>query len=126
MIQKTSEEQWATMIDLHLSAPFRLLRAAQPALAASAKAERAASGTARCRKIVNVSSVSALAGNPGQVAYSSAKAGLSGLTRTLAAEWGRYNVTVNAVAFGLIATRLTSAADDGGEIDVDGARVRVG
>lgn len=98
VIQKTPDEQWAAMMDLHLSAPFRLLRAAQPALAAAAKEGRATVGSARCRKIVTVSSVSALAGNPGQVAYSSAKAGLSGLTRTLASEWGRYNVTVNAVA----------------------------
>ena len=126
VIQKTEDEQWEEMLALHLSAPFRLLRAAQPVFAAAAKAEIAETGSARCRKVVNVSSVSALSGNPGQVAYSSAKAGISGLTHTLAREWGRYNVTVNAVAFGLIATRLTAAADDDVEIDVAGSAIRVG
>nr|WP_314840805.1 SDR family oxidoreductase [uncultured Microbacterium sp.] len=126
VIQKTGDEQWEEMVALHLTAPFRLLRAAQPVFAAAAKAEQAETGAAHCRKVVNVSSVSALSGNPGQVAYSSAKAGISGLTHTLAREWGRYNVTVNAVAFGLIATRLTTPADDDAEIDVAGSAVRVG
>ncbi|WP_341955306.1 SDR family oxidoreductase [Microbacterium sp. LWH13-1.2] len=126
VIQKTGDDQWEEMVALHLTAPFRLLRAAQPVFAAAAKAELAETGGARCRKVVNVSSVSALSGNPGQVAYSSAKAGISGLTHTLAREWGRYNVTVNAVAFGLIATRLTTPADDDVEIDVAGSAVRVG
>lgn len=126
VVQKTSDEQWEEMLALHLSAPFRLLRAAQPVFAAAAKTEQAETGSARCRKVVNVSSVSALSGNPGQVAYSSAKAGISGLTNTLAREWGRYNVTVNAVAFGLIATRLTAPADDDAEIDVAGSAIRVG
>ncbi len=60
-----------------------------------------------CRKVVNISSVAGLGGNAGQVNYAAAKAGVTGLTKTMAREWGRYNVTVNTVAFGLIRTRLT-------------------
>jgi 3-oxoacyl-[acyl-carrier protein] reductase len=126
VVQKTTDEQWDAMLDVHLTAPFRLLRAVQPVLSAAARSEIAADGVARCRKIVNISSLSGLAGNPGQVAYSAAKAGVVGLTHTLAREWGRYNVTVNSVAFGLIHTRLTSSTADRAEIDVAGQRIRVG
>ncbi|MBF6455336.1 SDR family NAD(P)-dependent oxidoreductase [Nocardia cyriacigeorgica] len=65
--------------------------------------------------------------NAGQSNYSAAKAGVLGLTKTLAKEWGRYNVTVNAVAFGLIKTRLTEAPADGSStIDVQGRELKVG
>ena len=56
---------------------------------------------------MNITSISGLGGNPGQAGYSSGKAAVVGLTKTMAKEWGRYNVTVNAVGFGLIDTRLT-------------------
>ena len=62
------------------------------------------------RKVVNVSSISGTGGNIGQSGYAAGKAGVIGLTKTLAKEWGRSQVTVNAVAFGLIKTRLTEAA----------------
>ncbi|MCU1587123.1 MAG: Short-chain dehydrogenase/reductase, partial [Frankiales bacterium] len=65
-------------------------------------------------------------GNAGQANYSAAKAGVEGLTRTLSKEWGRLSVNVNAVAFGLISTRLTEAADSGASIDVDGRQIKVG
>ena len=80
------------------------------------------------RKIVNVSSTSGINGNAGQVNYSAGKAASSGLTKTLAKEWGRYNVTVNCVAFGYIQTRLTQPLAEGeaGTIEVDGRKVRVG
>ncbi|GAA1765077.1 3-oxoacyl-[acyl-carrier-protein] reductase [Agromyces humatus] len=126
ILQRTTDQQWDAMLDLHVTAPFRILRAAQPVIAAAAKTEIAQTGSARCRKVVNISSVAGLSGNPGQAAYGAAKAGVTGLTKTIAKEWGRYNVTVNAVAFGLIQTRLTSALGDGGEIEIDGNRVRVG
>jgi 3-oxoacyl-[acyl-carrier protein] reductase len=81
----------------------------------------------RCRKVVNISSIAGLDGNAGQANYAAAKAGVTGLTKTLAKEWGRYNVTVNTVAFGLIRTRLTeTSADTGGTIDVLGREIRVG
>jgi 3-oxoacyl-[acyl-carrier protein] reductase len=127
VIQKMTDEQWDAILDVHLRAPFRILRAAQPVISAAAKAEIAADGIARCRKVVNIASVAGLAGNPGQANYGAAKAGITGLTKTLSKEWGRYNVTVNTVAFGLIQTRLTEAAADGSsEIDIDGQKIKVG
>lgn len=126
ILQRTTDEQWAAMLEVHATAPFRILRAIQPVIAGAAKAELRESGAARCRKVVNITSVSGLAGNAGQAGYSAAKAALGGLTRTIAKEWGRYNVTVNAVAFGLISTRLTGSVADGGEIDIAGQRIHVG
>jgi len=74
VVQKTTDEQWNAMLEVHLCAPFRILRAAQPVIAAAAKQERTA-GTPVCRKIVNVSSIAGLVGNPGQAGYAAAKAG---------------------------------------------------
>jgi len=126
VIQKMSDEQWDAILDVHLKAPYRILQAAQPVISASVKAAREAGETVPCRKVVNISSVAGLSGNAGQVNYSAAKAGVTGLTKTLAKEWGRYNVTVNTVAFGMIKTRLTEAATDGATIDVDGREIKVG
>ncbi|WP_052668438.1 SDR family NAD(P)-dependent oxidoreductase [Nitriliruptor alkaliphilus] len=127
VIQKLSDEQWDAMLDVHLRAPFRILRAAQPHISSAAKRERAGGLSASCRKVVNISSLAGLGGNAGQVNYAAAKAGVVGLTRALAKEWGRYNVTVNTVAFGLIRTRLTETpSGGGGSIDVDGRRIAVG
>src|SRR5438094_9815446 len=71
-----------------------------------------AEGRRNMRKVVNITSIAGTEGNPGQVGYASGKAGVIGLTKTLAKEWGRYNVTVNAVAFGLIDTRLIKPMED--------------
>lgn len=127
VVQKMTDEQWDAMIDVHLKAPFRILRAAQPVISGAVKAARAAGEPVPCRKVVNIASVAGLGGNAGQANYAAAKAGVTGLTKTLAKEWGRYNVTVNTVAFGMITTRLTAvAADGGGTIDVEGRQIKVG
>jgi 3-oxoacyl-[acyl-carrier protein] reductase len=127
VIQKMTDEQWDTILDVHLKAPFRILRAAQPIISRSVKLAREAGLAVPCRKVVNISSIAGLDGNPGQVNYAAAKAGVTGMTKTLAKEWGRYNVTVNTVAFGLIATRLTQAsADQTSTIDVEGRQIKVG
>lgn len=125
VIQKMSDDQWEAILDVHLKAPFRILRAAQPVISAMAKSESARGG-ANCRKVVNISSIAGLGGNAGQSNYSTAKAGIVGLTKTLAKEWGRYNVTVNAVAFGFIKTRLTESASGDSRIDVGGNSIKVG
>jgi len=127
VIQKMSDEQWYAILDVHLTAPFRILRAFVNYLKPVAEAEHKA-GQRVVRKVVNISSVSGVNGNPGQANYASAKAGIMGLTKALAKEWGRYDVTVNAVAFGLIQTRLTQPlqAGESGTIDVQGRTVKVG
>jgi 3-oxoacyl-[acyl-carrier protein] reductase len=106
VIQKTADEQFQAMLDIHVVAPFRILRAAAPWLRETAKRE-AEAGKTVMRKVVNITSISGLGGNAGQSGYSSGKAAVVGLTKTIAKEWGRYNVAVNAVAFGIIDTRLT-------------------
>jgi 3-oxoacyl-[acyl-carrier protein] reductase len=127
VVQKMTDEQWDAILDVHLRAPFRILRAAQPVIAEQVRRARDEGRTVPCRKVVNISSVAGLGGNAGQVNYAAAKAGVTGLTKTLAKEWGRYNVTVNTVAFGLIKTRLTEAAVDANStIDVQGRQIKVG
>jgi 3-oxoacyl-[acyl-carrier protein] reductase len=114
------------MLDIHVVAPFRILRAAAPWIRENAKAEMEA-GAPVIRKVVNVTSISGLDGNPGQAGYSSGKAAVVGLTKTLAKEWGRYNVTVNAVGFGLIDTRLTRPMEDAAtSIAIGERQLRVG
>jgi 3-oxoacyl-[acyl-carrier protein] reductase len=79
------------------------------------------------RKVVNITSIAATDGNPGQAGYSSGKAGVIGLTRTLAKEWGRYNVNVNAVGFGLINTRMVQPLTGGdASIEMHGHNIKIG
>lgn len=125
VIQKMTDEQWHAILDCHLTAPFRLLRAAQPMIKALSKAEMQA-GRRAMRKVVNISSVAGLFGNAGQSNYSAAKAGITGLTTTLAKEWGRLNVNVNCVAFGLIKTRLTHSTANGETANIGGRDIKVG
>jgi 3-oxoacyl-[acyl-carrier protein] reductase len=126
VIQKMTDEQWYAIIDCHLTAPFRILRAAQPVIRKLIKAELD-TGKPVTRKVVNISSVAGLFGNAGQTNYSVAKAGIVGMTMTLAKEWGRLNTTVNCVAFGFIETRLTIAnADEGATANIEGREIRVG
>lgn len=126
VIQKTSDEQFLAMLQIHMVAPFRILRAASGWLRETAKRE-AAEGRRVMRKVVNITSIAGIDGNPGQAGYSSGKAGVIGLTKTMAKEWGRYNVTVNAVGFGIIETRLTQPlTGEASAIDVQGHKIVVG
>ena len=125
VVQKMTDEQWYAMMDVHLTAPFRILRAAQPVIRALTKQEKEA-GKSVVRKVVNISSVAGLFGNAGQTNYSTAKAGIVGMTQTLAKEWGRMNVTVNCVAYGFIKTRLTVSADSDATENIDGREIKVG
>jgi len=126
VIQKMTDEQWYAMLDVHLTAPFRILRAAQPVIRSLVKADQEA-GRRNIRKVVNISSVAGLFGNAGQANYSTAKAGITGMTMTLAKEWGRLNTTVNCVAYGFIKTRLTEASVDGNAVaNIEGREIKVG
>jgi len=126
VIQKTSDEQFQAMLEIHLVTPFRILRAASGFIREAAKREMAVSQRVM-RKVVNITSISGTDGNPGQIGYSAGKAGVIGLTKTLAKEWGRYNVNVNAVGFGLINTRLVQPLTDAGaQMEMHGHQIRLG
>jgi 3-oxoacyl-[acyl-carrier protein] reductase len=126
VIHKMTDEQWEAIIAVHLTAPFRIIRAAAPYLRETAKKEKAATGQARARKIVNVSSTSGTRGNAGQANYSSGKAGVVGLARTMAKEWGQFNIQVNTVAFGRIDTRLTQPKEKQEKIHRGEAEIAIG
>jgi 3-oxoacyl-[acyl-carrier protein] reductase len=92
-----TDEDWDTVLDTNLKAAFRLTRRAMRAML-----------RARYGRIVNVASVVGPRANPGQANYAASKAGLIGMTKTVAAEVARKGVTVNAVAPGFIATEMTA------------------
>jgi 3-oxoacyl-[acyl-carrier protein] reductase len=125
-IHKMTDEQWQAIIDVHLTAPSRIVRAAAPLLRETAKREIDTQGVARARKIVNVSSTSATRGNFGQTNYAAAKAGVIGFTKALAREWGPFNIQVNCVAFGHIDTRLTAAKETGEKIRRGEMQIQLG
>ena len=124
-IHKMSDRQFQAMLDIHTVVPFRVLRAASPHLREPAKQERE-EGREVFRKVVNVTSISGTMGNAGQANYSSGKAGVVGLTKTLAKEWGAFKINVNAVAFGFIETRLTAAKEDANVMEIGGEKVQLG
>jgi 3-oxoacyl-[acyl-carrier protein] reductase len=124
-IHKMGDDQFQAMLDIHTVVPFRVLRAAAPHLREPAKKERE-EGQEVFRKVVNVTSISGTFGNAGQANYSSGKAGVVGLTKTLAKEWGQFKVNVNAVAFGFVETRLTAAKEEGGKIEREGKEIALG
>lgn len=124
-IANTTDEQWDAMQEVHLKAAFRIARAWSPWLLEQSR-KPADDGARVTRKMVNISSVSGTHGAWKQISYSAAKAGLIGLTKSLAREWGPLGVTVNAVAFGLIETRLTQVIAGETSIEVAGRRHRVG
>ena len=124
-IHKMSDEWFQRMLDIHTVVPFRVLRAAAPHMREPAKREKA-EGREVFRKIVNVSSISGTFGNAGQANYAAGKAGVVGLTKTLAKEWGQFKINVNAVAFGWIETRLTAVKEAGNTMEIGGEKVQLG
>ncbi len=124
-IHKMRDDWFQRMLDIHLVVPFKVIKAAAPHLREPAKAERDA-GEERFRKIINISSTSGTMGNPGQANYAAGKAGIVGLTKTLAKEWGQFKVNVNAVAFSWIDTRMIAAKTDENTFEIDGEKVQLG
>ncbi|MCU6598980.1 SDR family oxidoreductase [Peribacillus frigoritolerans] len=116
LVHKMTDEQFQAMLDIHLITPFRLIRAAAPYMRDAGKKELE-QGIVHHRKIVNVSSGAGVNGNVGQANYASAKAGVIGLTKTIGKEWAPYNINTNAVAYGVIDTRLTRPKENGEMVD---------
>ncbi|MEZ5075331.1 MAG: SDR family oxidoreductase [Solirubrobacterales bacterium] len=125
VVHRMSDEQFQAMLDIHTIVPFRVTRALAPHWREAAKAEQA-EGREVFRKIVNITSVSGTMGNAGQANYSAAKAGVTGLTKTIAKEWGQFKVNCNAIAFGFVETRLTAAKEEAGAIEREGERIELG
>lgn len=125
MIHRMSDKKWDAVLNIHLKTPFQIIKAAAPFIRERAKEEKEA-GKIVNRKIINVSSIAGTDGNVGQANYSSAKAGVIGLTKCLSREWAPFNVNVNAVAFGWIETRMTQAKEEGEYIERDGKKIFVG
>ena len=98
---RMKDEEWDAVIDTNLKAVFRLSKSVMRGMM-----------KARNGRIINVTSVVGHAGNPGQANYCASKAGVSGMTRSLARELGSHNITVNCVAPGFIDTDMTKALDD--------------
>ncbi len=124
VVHKMTDQQWQAILDCHLTAPFRIVRAASGFIRETAKKEQAEKGKASPRKIIFISSTSGTRGNPGQANYSAGKSGVIGLAKTIAKEWGMFNVQANAVAFGWIDTRLTHAKEEQvkikrGEVEIE-------
>ncbi|KAJ5155494.1 hypothetical protein N7492_008297 [Penicillium capsulatum] len=119
VIHKMTDKQWETMLAVHNTAPFRLVRAAAPYFRVKDQEPRV---------VINISSTSGIHGNAGQANYAVAKAGVVGLTRTIAKEWGpAFGVRSNTIAFGYVTTRLTAAKEAGAFITTpDGTKVALG
>ena len=126
VIHKMTDAQWEAIVDVHLGAPFRMIRATVPYMREVAKAEMAAGNKPVQRSIINISSTSGLHGNAGQINYAAAKMGIVGMTKTVAREWGAFNIRCNAVAFGTVETRLIKAKEEGESITVHGETVALG
>ena len=124
-IHKMSDEWFQRMLDIH-SSSRSACAAPSPRTCASRPRQEREEGGEVFRKIVNVSSISGTMGNAGQANYSSGKAAVVGLTKTLAKEWGQFKINVNAVAFGYIETRLTASKDESNTMEIGGETVQLG
>jgi 3-oxoacyl-[acyl-carrier protein] reductase len=125
VVHRMSDEQFQAMIDIHTIVPFRVIRALAPSWREAAKSERD-QGQEVFRKLINITSISGTMGNAGQANYSAAKAGVTGLTKTIAKEWGQFKVNSNAVAFGFVETRLTQAKEKGEKMESHGEEIDLG
>ncbi len=113
LLHKMSDDDWDSVIDTHLKGTFLCAQAAQALMVQR-----------KYGKMVLLSSTSAL-GNRGQVNYSTAKAGLQGMARTLALELGRFNINVNAVAPGFVGTRMTEQTAERMGVDFESFKTAV-
>lgn len=116
VIHKMTLEDWNFILNINLSGAFLCIQAVEPYMREAAKNEMRLSFP-KSRSIINISSTSAM-GNPGQANYSASKAGIIGLTKTVAKEWARFNIRCNAIAPGVIETRLTRAKKEGEEFGI--------
>ncbi|KAF3938015.1 hypothetical protein ABW19_dt0209525 [Dactylella cylindrospora] len=118
VIHKMSDKQFDAMIAVHNRAPFMLVRAAAPYF-------RVTDGESR--SICTVSSTTGIHGNSGQLNYSIAKSGVTGMAKTIAKEWGpKFGVRANCVAYGYIQTRLTASKEAGGFAVFGDEKVAIG
>ncbi|KAK4198368.1 hypothetical protein QBC40DRAFT_341307 [Triangularia verruculosa] len=118
VIHKMTDKQWDTIVALHGTVPFKIIREAAPYF-------RVKDGEPR--NIINISSTSGVHGNAGQINYALAKAGVVGMAKTIAKEWGpAFGVRANTIAFGHIETRLTANKEAGAFVEVDGQKVALG
>jgi len=101
LVMRMKDEDWQSVIDVNLTAAFRLCRAAVRGMMKR-----------RHGRIINITSVVGVTGNPGQANYTASKAGLIGLIKTLGAEYAKRNVTANCIAPGFIKTPMTDALND--------------
>ena len=96
MLHKMTEEQWDEVVDIHLKGPFLCIQAASKHMMEK-----------KGGKIINVTSVAGLVGTKGQINYSAAKGGILSLTKSAARELAGYNITVNVISLGIVATEMT-------------------
>ena len=116
ILHNMSLEDWNFILNINLTGTFLCIQAASPYMRDPAK-EESKSGEIKTRSIINISSTSAM-GNIGQANYAASKAGIIGLTKTVAKEWARFNITCNAVAPGYIETRLTQVRKKGEDFGI--------
>ena len=116
ILHNMSLEDWNFILNVNLTGTFLCIQAATPYMRDTAK-EESKSGKIKTRSIINISSTSAY-GNIGQANYAASKAGIIGLTKTVAKEWARFNITCNAVAPGVIETRLTQVRKEGEDFGI--------
>ena len=106
---RMKDEDWQQVLDVNLTAPFRLARAVQRGMM-----------KARWGRIINISSVVGVTGNPGQTNYCASKAGMIGWSKAMAGEIASRNITVNCIAPGFIATAMTDALTDDQKAAING------